>query len=326
MGRESPVKPSGSPIAASDRREERTGMRFDDRAFPDDWSAHRLHPTSNGLLYIADAAARAGSILTHPWDPTERLADAGAPRPSRIPEPELAFDGLGRPVEPMNARFAMLVRRHAATGGFDPDPVADIDPTPVSVEDWEEAYLAAEEARSSREAARTVAGVVAYVLAQAADGHVATFERAMSGTVVAEMPKEAWILDEPLRRLAACAFNKARPNDPTAVPDHYVFIDPRGFDAAIKAYLPSHFRYLISELRGEAPPGASTYEDLIGRVTQALLDAVMGDRQRQWRRPDLKEALGDDFGNLEDAIFEKARTRVERLVGPLAKRGRPRAV
>ena len=301
-------------------------MHFDDDSFPADWSAHRLHPTSNGLLYLADAAARAGSILTYPWDPTERLAAAGAIAAPRLPSPELAFDDVGHPIQPMHGHFAPLVRRYASTGGFAPDPVADLDPTPVTVDEWDDAYWEAEILRSTKEAARTVAKVVSFVIAQAAvDGHIGTFKRPVSGTVAAEMPKDAWVLDDPLRRLAACAFDDERPNDPDTVPDHYVFVDPRGFDAAIKAYAPSHFVHLVADLRGEPPPGAPAFDDIIGRVTQVMLDAVTADRARQWRRPDLHEVLGDRFGILEDTIFEKARSRVVRMVGPLASRGRPRA-
>ena len=261
-----------------------------DYEFPADWSAHSLTPVSD-LLYMAEAAARASSILCYPWIAEDRLTDAGAaPAPSLVP-PEQAFLSDGSPVPEVHVAQSGIVWSYAYFGDFEhPFPAQRAS---VDQDDWNEAYSEATWLDSSRDTSRRVAGIIADVLTTAAaTNRLITFVRPIGGgTAMKDPPEFAWDIDDRLARLARCGLVYDRPGDTDSRPDHLIYFEPSGFDDVIRTFLPTHWTPLLNELAHEPPPGRPSPTERRKMLVDIMCASIQADKKRRWTHAALENAV-----------------------------------
>lgn len=303
----------------------RSTLKTDDR-FPDDWSAHGLRPVpdpASNVLYMADAAARAASILVFPWDETDRLAPAAwKPAPLLVP-PDVAFDEAGLPIREWHELQGGIVWSYHQSGTFE-TPLPYHANLSVDYDDWDEAWFMTTYVNSSREACREVAAIVADVLTTiAVKGLLRTHLRPVGGAAaMVDPPERTWLIDDPVARLARCGLVFDRPGDTTSPPDHLVFFDGAGFDDVVRTFLPTHWHPLPGELSDLPPPGRLNITQRRNQLIRVMVSAIEGNPAKRWTRPALQkvvEAAGlEDFtpNMFEDARrIAKSRTKIATPVG-----------
>lgn len=289
----------------------RSTLKTEDR-FPDDWSAHELRPVTDpasGVIYMADAAARAASILVFPWDDIDRLTPASWKTAPALAPPDVAFDEAGLPIRALHELQGGIVWSYNQFGTFQ-TPVPYLPDMTIEYEDWDEAWFMTTYVNSSRDACREVAAIVADVLTTiAVKGLLKTHVRPAGGAAaMVDPPERAWLIDDPVARLARCGLVFDRPGDTTSPPDHLIFFDGAGFDDVVRTFLPTHWHPLHGEISDLPPPGRLSITQRRTQLIKTMIVAIDQDRNKRWTRRALLAAIEEaGLSDFTRNMFEVAR-------------------
>jgi predicted DNA-binding transcriptional regulator AlpA len=111
----------------------------------------------------------------------------------------------------------------------------------------------------------------AFLTAQFVRGRIATFARALGGGEVVPIMASMWEIDDPLPRMATCAFNLEPWADAEAPPTHRIFVDSADFDEWL-ASLNSPDRLSNRELEAALDPQLRAARAVAARRVKTALE------------------------------------------------------
>jgi len=275
-----------------------------------DWKAHG--PARVGYIardmFLAEAAETLGRRICGVWPVAHYfLRMAEYPPTAEMVDVDEAFDSDGHPIEGVHAREHGVMLAHAVS--LD---VALRDADAIGRAEWASIVQRARQQWDDGTGARRAAAGIARAFARLAfEDEIDVFARPFDGAGYVRLGPEFWEIDDEqaIRRLASCALSVDRPYDPSALPDHRIFV---GHDRYARATDRAARRWYVPVCALEMGELLREEDHVSVRVSEVahFLAGLMVPANSDWNDNRFKDAVQAEFGSRgKGVVYDRAKAR-----------------
>lgn len=262
-----------------------------------EWKAHG--PAREGYIsehmFMAEAAEMLGRRICGVWPgPVHFLRMAEYPPPAAMTEADEAFDAAGNPIRDIHDREHDVMLAHALSLDV---PLRDADV--IERAEWASIVEKARQEWDDGTGARRAAAGIARAFARLAfEGEIDVHARPFHKKEYITLGPEFWEVDDEqaIRRLAACALSIDRPYDPSAQPNHRIFVGHARYAHAIARAARRWYVPVCALEMGELPRDEDHNSVRISEVAH-FLAGLMVPANSDWNDDRFKDAVQDKFGS-----------------------------